>query len=214
MPRHLFSRRMFALALSIAPIVGAHAASRFSTDRHAANVDLTGAVNDSTNGQPLQSAEVSVTRQAGGVVSNTTTDAFGRFVIHNLAPATYNVSVHMLGYRPITRPLTVSATTTATQQMTFAMTPIGLNLEAVQITATVPITVDTRTGDQVFKQNDYHGSSTNPTSQIPQQSIAGAARAPTGEVHIRGQHAEYTYYIDGVPVPPGTSGSLSELSPC
>src|SRR6185312_6743157 len=49
------------------------------------------------------------------------------------------------------------------------------------------------------------------TSQILQQSIVGAARAPTGEVHIRGQHAEYTYYIDGVPVPPGIAGSLNEL---
>jgi hypothetical protein len=30
-------------------------------------------------------------------------------------------------------------------------------------------------------------------------------------VHIRGQHAEYTYYVDGVPVPAGISGSLNEL---
>ena len=48
-------------------------------------------------------------------------------------------------------------------------------------------------------------------SQILQQSIAGSVRAPTGEVHIRGQHAEYTYYVDGVPVPAGISGSLNEL---
>src|SRR2546425_7272322 len=27
----------------------------------------------------------------------------------------------------------------------------------------------------------------------------------------RGQHAEYTYYVDGVPVPAGISGSLNEL---
>ena len=91
------------------------------------------------------------------------------------------------------------------------MAPIGLSLAAVQVTASVPISVDTRTGDQVFKQNDYHGAPTQTTSQILQQSIVGAARAPTGEVHIRGQHAEYTYYIDGVPVPPGISGSLNEL---
>jgi hypothetical protein len=204
-------RRALALMLLAIPHIAANAALSSPIDHGAANVDLTGSVTDSTNGQPLQSAEISVTHQAGGVVSNTTTDAFGRFVIHNLAPATYNVSVHMLGYRPITRPLTVSETATTTEQITFAMTPIGLNLEAVQITATVPISLDTRTGDQVFKQNDYHGSPTNTTSQILQQSIAGAARAPTGEVHIRGQHAEYTYYIDGVPVPPGISGSLNEL---
>ncbi len=86
-----------------------------------------------------------------------------------------------------------------------------MNLEAVQIVAPAAVTVDTRSGDQVFKQNDFHGAPTLTTSQILQESIAGAARAPTGEVHIRGQHAEYTYYIDGVPVPPGISGSLNEL---
>jgi outer membrane receptor for ferrienterochelin and colicin len=75
----------------------------------------------------------------------------------------------------------------------------------------VPIAVDTRTGNQVFQQNEYHGAPTHTTSQILQLSIAGAARAPTGEVHIRGQHAEYTYYVDGVPVPSGISGSLNEL---
>ena len=91
------------------------------------------------------------------------------------------------------------------------MSPIGMNLDVVQVIATVPISLDTRTGDQVFKQNDFHGAPTNTTSQILQQSIAGAVRAPTGEVHIRGQHAEYTYYVDGVPVPPGISGSLNEL---
>jgi len=93
----------------------------------------------------------------------------------------------------------------------FHLAPIPINLEAVQVQATVPLAIDTRTGNQVFKQNDYHGAPTNTTSQILQQSIAGAARAPTGEVHIRGQHAEYTYYIDGVPVLPGISGSLNEL---
>src|SRR5207247_1083910 len=82
---------------------------------------------------------------------------------------------------------------------------------AVEVTSAVPLAVDTRTGNQIFKQNDYHGAPTNTTSQILQQSIVGAARAPTGEVHIRGQHAEYTYYVDGVPVPAGISGSLNEL---
>ena len=79
------------------------------------------------------------------------------------------------------------------------------------MTAQAPVAVDTRTGNQTFRRDSYHGAPTNTTSQIIQQSIAGAARAPTGEVHIRGQHAEYTYYIDGVPVLPGISGSLNEF---
>ena len=79
------------------------------------------------------------------------------------------------------------------------------------MTAQAPVAIDTRTGNQTFRRDSHHGAPTNTTSQILQQSIAGAARAPTGEVHIRGQHAEYTYYVDGVPVPPGISGSLNEL---
>ena len=71
--------------------------------------------------------------------------------------------------------------------------------------------VDARTGNQLFQQDSYHGSPASTTSQIVQQALAGAARAPTSEVHIRGQHGEFTYYIDGMPVPPGISGSLSEL---
>jgi hypothetical protein len=202
--------RLVALA-TLLPVAVARASASSPDRPRGANVDLTGTVTDSTTGGGLQSAEVSVTRTEGGLVSNTVTDAFGHFTIHNLAPGSYTVSVHLLGFRPMTRPLTVGTAATTTAPMRFAMTPIGLNLSAVQVTATAPISVDTRTGDQVFKQNDFHGAPTSTTSQILQQSIVGAARAPTGEVHIRGQHAEYTYYVDGVPVPPGISGSLNEL---
>jgi hypothetical protein len=208
--RSLTWRTLFCLVVLCTPAQMARAGTS-PLHRVHANIDLTGTVTDSTTGGPLQSAEIAVTRMTGGVVSNTITDAFGHFTVHNLAPGSYTVSVHFLGFRPLTRPLTIGESATAAAQMSFAMTPIGLNLAAVEVTATAPISVDTRTGDQVFKQNDYHGAPTNTTSQILQQSIVGAARAPTGEVHIRGQHAEYTYYIDGVPVPPGISGSLNEL---
>src|SRR6266699_1258968 len=54
----------------------------------------------------------------------------------------------------------------------------GKPLPGVEVQAAVPLAVDTRTGNQILKQNDYHGAPTNTTPQILQQSIAGAARAP------------------------------------
>ncbi len=48
-------------------------------------------------------------------------------------------------------------------------------------------------------------------TQLIQQNLMGAVRAPTGEVHIRGQHGEYTYYVDGAPVPLGVFGGLNEI---
>jgi hypothetical protein len=171
--------------------------------------DVGGSVVDSTSGTPLSGGEVRVTR-AGSTVAIATTDAFGRYVIHNLSAGGYTIEVRYLGYRAETRDVAVGPGD-ETAAADFRLVPLPLNLSAVEVKAAVPLAVDTRSGNQIFKQNDYHGAPTNTTSQILQQSIVGAARAPTGEVHIRGQHAEYSYYVDGVPVPSGISGSLNEL---
>jgi hypothetical protein len=171
--------------------------------------DVGGSVADSATGTPLSGGQVRVVHR-GNTVATATTDAFGRYVIHNLAAGAYSVEARYLGYRSETRDVTIGAGD-GFAQADFRLVSLPINLSAVEVTSTVPLAVDTRTGNQVFEQNDYHGAPTNTTSQILQQSIAGAARAPTGEVHIRGQHAEYTYYVDGVPVPAGISGSLNEL---
>ncbi len=174
-----------------------------------ASGDLTGTVRDSASGQPLAGAEVIVSRD-GQVFVRSQTDPAGRFRIHNLPAATYEVEVRLLGFRPTTNSVTIGETGQEAS-LAILLAPSVAHLQELEATAPVPVAVDTRTGNQVFKQDSYHGAPTQTTSQIVQQSIAGAARAPTGEVHIRGQHAEYTYYIDGVPVPAGISGSLNEL---
>jgi outer membrane cobalamin receptor len=172
------------------------------------NGDLGGTVRDSTNGQPLPGSEVIVLR-AGRVVARAQTDAFGRYRIHNLPDGDYQVEVRLLGFSPARENVTIAPGSEA--DVSARLAPSIVQLQELETTAPVPVAVDTRTGNQVFKQDKYHGAPTQTTSQIVQQSVAGAARAPTGEVHIRGQHAEYTYYIDGVPQPAGISGSLNEL---
>src|SRR2546421_8598379 len=171
--------------------------------------DVGGTVADSATGTPLPGGEVRIVR-GGNTIAATTTDAFGRYVIHNVPTGSYSVEVRYLGYRSDTQNVTIGVTD-GLARADFHLVSLPINLSAVEVTSAMPLAVDTRTGNQIFKQNDYHGAPTNTTSQILQQSIVGAARAPTGEVHIRGQHAEYTYYVDGVPVPAGISGSLNEL---
>ena len=171
--------------------------------------DIAGSVADSGTGTPLPGGEVRIFR-GGSIVASATTDPFGRYVVHNLPLGAYRVEVRYLGYRAEMHDVSVGAAE-GVSRADFRLVPLPINLAAVEVTSAVPLAVDTRTGNQIFKQNDYHGAPTNTTSQILQQSIVGAARAPTGEVHIRGQHAEYTYYVDGVPVTSGISGSLNEL---
>ncbi len=178
-----------------------------ATPAHGINGDLHGIVTDSASGAPIGSAQVSV-QQIGQVIVNVLTDAFGRFRAHNLADGTYDVSVHFIGFRPFSANFTVKGDDS---RLDIKLTAAAIELSSVKVIAENPIAIDTRTGDQTFTEDKSHTTPTTTTSQIIQQSVAGAARAPTGEVHIRGQHAEYTYYVDGVPVPSGVSGSLNEL---
>lgn len=169
--------------------------------------DLHGVVTDSASNNPLASAQVSVMRE-GRVIQNTLTDAFGRYRAHNLGAGTYTLSVHYIGFKPFTTTVVMKGDDVRLDVRLGAAT---VELSAVKIMAEAPIAVDTRSGDQTFSEDKSHAAPTTTSSQVIQESVAGAVRAPTGEVHIRGQHAEYTYFLDGVPVPSGVSGSLNEL---
>ncbi len=39
----------------------------------------------------------------------------------------------------------------------------------------------------------------------------GVAAAPSGTIHVRGSHGQYTYYLDGAPLPSNVGGSFSDL---
>ena len=218
--RHACAARALSIGLALAAAaiaVPAHAAVHLRAGSVVAvgstpgdpptSGDVIGTVTDSANGHPLQSAEVTVQRTTN-IVANTTTDPFGRFIIHDLSVGDYVIVVHFIGYASQTHPLTITSGTT---RIDFHLSTAAAALAEVQVSGQSPVAVDTRTGDQTYNESDSRTAPSTTTSGIIQQAIAGAARAPTGEVHIRGQHAEYTYFIDGVPVPPGISGSLNEL---
>jgi hypothetical protein len=167
-----------------------------------------GAVTDSASRQPLTSVQVQL-RRGGQVVAATATAALGRYALAGLAPGSYDLLVVRIGFRPLTRPLMLAAGDTT---LDVVLVPAPLMLDSITVQAAAsPVAVDGHTGHQVFQSASYHGAPALTTSAIVQQALAGAARAPTGEVHIRGQHGEFTYYVDGVPVPPGISGGLSDL---
>ena len=152
-----------------------------------ANVDVTGVVTDSTNGQPLESAEVTIANAGGAVVANTTTNTFGGFTIHNIGAGSYSISVHLIGYRPVTQPLSIAAVgerDAAIEVQSHAGRTEPRN--GIRVVAPATVTVDTRSGDQVFKQNDFHGAPTVTTSQIIQAvDRRSGARADRRGAHSR-----------------------------
>src|SRR5256885_15729046 len=75
--------------------------------RHAAaNGDIGGTVVDSATGTPLAGGEVRIL-QASSVIATTVTDAFGRYVMHNLPAGAYRVEVRYLGYRAQTHDVSI-----------------------------------------------------------------------------------------------------------
>ncbi len=72
----------------------------------------------------------------------------------------------------------------------------------------VPRTV---AGAQVIHLSPSDSKTNQDFSHLITSTIAGAAAAPSGEFHIRGSHGQYTYYLDGAPLPESVSGSFSDL---
>jgi hypothetical protein len=56
-----------------------------------------------------------------------------------------------------------------------------------------------------------HTPSETTISSVVTHTVAGAAAAPNGDIHIRGSHGQYSYYLDGAPLPDNVSGSFSDL---
>ena len=66
-------------------------------------------------------------------------------------------------------------------------------------------------GAQVLRLNAASNKSDQGFAHLITSSIAGAVAAPSGEFHVRGSHGQYTYYLDGAPLPESVSGSFSDL---
>lgn len=66
-------------------------------------------------------------------------------------------------------------------------------------------------GAQVIRPSATDAKADQGFSHLITSTVAGAASAPSGEFHVRGSHGQYTYYLDGAPLPESVSGSFSDL---
>ena len=101
-------RGILFLAIALASHDAGAVGRRPSAMIHVAG-DVAGTVTDSTAGQPLHTAEVAASR-AGRIVARAITDNFGRYRIHDLPNGDYTLTVHLIGYRPVTRDLHLAGT--------------------------------------------------------------------------------------------------------
>ena len=159
---------------------------------------------------PIELAHV-VLRRNGRFVTQDATNPAGLVRFRDLEPGRYSVSAWFVGYKTSIDSILIDESHTS---YTLALHSEGAQEQEVEAIADRELAVshiDPRTGNQVFESETYHAPPTARMTNLIQENLMGAVRAPTGEVHIRGQHAEFTYYIDGLPVPLGVFGGLNEV---
>ncbi len=170
-------------------------------------ITYTVVVYDGTNHLPLELARVGLYR-GSSFVKGKVTNPEGRAVFTDAVAGKYTLVVRTVGYNDVTDTILIDKThifdSVTLSETGEEVTVAGFHEPAIT-------TFDPSTGNQVFESETYHAPPTARMTQLVQENLMGAVRAPTGEVHIGGQHGEYTYYVDGAPVPLGVFGGLNEV---
>jgi len=218
MPRRHYSGRIVRTAkllisvgvvvLGMSPPAGAREQSPGVPKVGGLQVRIT--VMDADEKLPIELAHV-VLRRGGKFVADDATNPVGQVRFHDVEEGTYSITAWFVGYRTYTDSLFVDARHTVFR---VALHAEGTTTQEVEVLADRELAIshiDVRSGNQVFEAETYHVPPTARMTTLIQENVMGAARAPTGEVHIRGQHGEFTYYFDGLPVPLGVFGGLNEV---
>jgi len=161
--------------------------------------------------EPLQDAKV-VLKKDGMTGGYQFTNHNGKIKIRNIPVGKYNLLVSHDEYEDFSDTLNISENE--------LIDSVGLKQAKTVLTDSITVTafkqielepIQIKTGNQLFDAETYHSSPASGINDLIQQNTLGAVKAPTGEVHIRGHHGEFTYYLDGVPVPLGVFGGLNEV---
>ena len=165
---------------------------------------------DSSGNGPIELARV-VLKRNGKFISEEVTTPAGQARFRDVASGKYVVQAWFVGYRTFTDTVIIDNKHTTYQ---IFLRSQGNSLKEVEVVGQRELAVTSinlNTGNQVFESETFHAAPIAQMTNLVQENILGAARAPTGEVHIRGQHGEFTYYVDGLPVPLGVFGGLNDV---
>ena len=207
--------RLIISALSLMLLIGVFLPRSFASDsKRRADVPAEGTlfrvtVTDAEAKLPIELARVDL-RRDGRIVAQGVTNPAGQVVLRDVPTGDYTLVTWFVGYRTHNDAVHIDP-----QHLTYAVAliPEGSKQPEVEVVGERQLGVNhlDPAGNQVFESETYHAPPTARMTNLIQENLTGAVRAPTGEVHIRGQHGEFTYYVDGIPVPLGVFGGLNEV---
>ncbi len=176
-----------------------------------------GTVSDAL-GRPLALVKLSLQASNGRIVDRTLSDATGSFSFASVAPGVYAIAAQMAGFKPSTAIVTVSAGQ-APKSVVISMASeqaLSLKVAATRLAhARNELSPETSGSVYHFSEQSIaqlpQGGNT-PLNQVLLQA-PGVVQDSFGQIHVRGDHADLQYRINGVMLPEGTGGFGQVLNP-
>jgi len=171
--------------------------------------------------RPIAGAQLRLESGTGGVVGRTTTDDQGRFAFTGIPAGTYVVVAEKTGFDTATTVITVTETAGASAELTMAsVTPLDVNVSLKRLEE-ARIGIQPRIGASTYSitkeaiQAQPGGDNNSITQVILQAPGVTQDSTQSGSYHVRNEHGNVQYRINGVALPDGVSlfGQNGGLSP-
>ena len=177
---------------------------------------ITGTVTDAL-GRPLAGAGLELQNSAGRIVAKAESDARGHFTFAVLAPAVYAIVASKTTFKTATA--IVNVTGQGAKPLVLALqSEAALSMAVVaQRLNKARNSLSPETGGSVYRFSEKaiqelpQGNNTALNQVILQ--APGVVQDSYGQLHVRGDHANLQYRINGVQLPEGITGFGQVLSP-
>jgi outer membrane receptor protein involved in Fe transport len=180
-----------------------------------AAAEIKGIIQDSL-GRPIPGASLSLMTVSASVTGHAQSDAAGSFAFTDVAPGTYAIKAEKTAFQPGTSIVTVSADSVASTTVTLAAQ------QALQIQISAKRLVQVRNGLSPKTGGSVYRFDANDIKNMPQGESAsfnqvllqapGVVNDSFGQLHVRGDHGNTQYRINGVILPEGINGFGQALS--
>ena len=178
---------------------------------------VTGTATDAL-GRAMEGVRVILQTNDGRTLGHSVTDRGGHFTFSNVAPGMYAVVANKTDFKTALALVTVTATGAKPVALAMeAQTALSLQLRAQKLNqARNDLSPETGSSVYRFTQQSIEqmpAGNNTPMNQVLLQA-PGVVQDSFGQLHIRGEHAEIQYRINGIELPEGIAAGFSQtLSP-